>query len=238
MIMPAKDWFNSKEIKKLRDLDLGELYSREFFRDPLRITIVNHDLLYAPADGVVLYAKEFDPDDFLEIKGVDFTLAEMLVDPGYKERSLVIGIFMTAFDVHVNRAPASSLHVSSRATNNIYTHNVSMIMEENGLLYENRINKNKLGYLIANERKISVFYTSALHGVYYIVQVGDRDVDVIINWRLNQHILQGDRFGQIRFGSQVDIVIPVKYLKYYEILVKPLDHVEAGLDPIIRIMKG
>jgi len=234
-MLPLKEWVNSDEIKKIQNMPKGKMFSTAFFRDPMRVIIINHDLFYAPADGVVLYAKEYDPKDFLEIKGKEFPLTDLLADKDYKERSLVIGIFMTGFDVHINRVPASAHYIDIRLTNNIYTHNVSMIMAENNLLDDFRINKNALGYLRSNEKRISVFSCHAIKGHFYIVQIADRDVDCILNWGQSKHLTQGDRFGQIRFGSQVDVVIPVKYLKNYEVCVKPLDHVLAGVDAIIRI---
>jgi phosphatidylserine decarboxylase len=67
--------------------------------------------------------------------------------------------------------------------------------------------------------------------------VADKDVDVILNWGKGRHLMQGDRFGQIRFGSQCDLCLPLRDHLEYEILVKPLDHVEAGIDPIVRVIK-
>jgi phosphatidylserine decarboxylase len=93
-------------------------------------------------------------------------------------------------------------------------------------------------YLIYNERKVSVFYCPAIKGRFYIVQVADKQVDTILNWKHGEHITQGDRFGQIRYGSQCDIVIPLNDKIEYAILVKKLTHVEAGIDPIVRVKKG
>jgi len=44
-------------------------------------------------------------EPIVKIKGKAYTLRDAMRDPEYKEPSLVIGIFMTFFDVHVNRIP-------------------------------------------------------------------------------------------------------------------------------------
>ena len=68
-----------------------------------------------------------------------------------------------------------------------------------------------------------------------MVQVAERDVDEIANWGY-EHQCQGERFGIVRFGSQVDLVIPLKPNEdRYEILAKVNYHVVAGVDPIVRV---
>jgi phosphatidylserine decarboxylase len=113
-----------------------------------------------------------------------------------------------------------------------------MLMMENELLEDFHLDPKALEYLVHNEKQASVFYCPAINGRFYIVQVADKDVDVILNWGKGKFVYQGDRFGQIRHGSQCDVCIPRKPGIDYEFLVKPLDHVEAGIDPILRIIKG
>ena len=239
MTESIKDFFARKEIKEMRDRDdLGEMMETEFYRDPYRAVYINHDVFYAPADGVVLYTKDrVKPIDFLDIKGKDFSLKEMLADSDYDQPSLVVGIFMTAWDVHVNRVPTSCYYLHKAETNQIVTHGVSMIAMENDLVDDRHFDPNDLGYLVHNEKQVSMFYSPAIDSRFYIVQVADKDVNVILNWNLGKHLNQGARFGQIRFGSQCDLCLPLRNHLEYEILVKPLDHVEAGIDPIVRVIK-
>ena len=42
-------------------------------------------------------------------------------------------------------------------------------------------------------------------------------------------------FSQIRFGSQVDLIIPISPHMRLETLVPDTYHVEAGIDPLVRI---
>ena len=236
MTMPLREWLKSDEVKRLMAVPPNDLLTKEFFRDPLRPLHFDPDLMYAFADGIVLYVEpNVKPDDWLEIKGKQFTLKELIHDEHYNEESLVVGIFMTSYDVHVNRVPASSYYLEDRTTNTIVTHNISMLVIEHDLFDELKFDKKDMGYLHTNERKTSVFSCPAIHGRYYLVQIGDKDIDVICNWGKGNFLHQGDRFGQIRWGSQVEMVIPRKKGIEYEPLVKKLDHVEAGIDPILRV---
>ena len=143
----------------------------------------------------------------------------------------------SALDVHINRVPASCYYIDRRETNKIETHGISMIMEENDLLQECECHTDDLEYMVTNEKQTSLFYCPDIRSRFYLTQIGDKDIDVIVNWGKGTFLQQGDRFGQIRYGSQVDMTLPLKKGLKYEILVKPLDHVEAGLDPILRIVR-
>jgi phosphatidylserine decarboxylase len=69
------------------------------------------------------------------------------------------------------------------------------------------------------------------------VQIAERDVDEIANWGL-EHQMQGERYGMVRFGSQVDLVIPLKPNEdRFCILAKVNHHVEAGVDALVEILQ-
>jgi phosphatidylserine decarboxylase len=239
MVESIKSFLNRDDIKIIKEHTLGEVMEKDFSRDPLRTITLNRDLFYAPADGIVLYAKEVEANEPYQIKGVDFTIRDMLADENYKEKSLVVSVFMTALDVHINRVPSGCYYLDSRSTPPLHTHGISMVMEENDLLEDFNYKKEDLEYLRYNEKQVSVFYCPAIKGRFYIVQVADKDVDCCLTWRKGQFLTQGDRFGQIRCGSQCDIFIPLikKHGVSYEILVTPLSHVEAGIDPILKIIR-
>ena len=65
-----------------------------FFRDPIRTTPVNDRMIIAPADGLITMITRVPPPP--ELRGPD-----ALADPEYTR----ISIFMSVFDVHINRAP-------------------------------------------------------------------------------------------------------------------------------------
>lgn len=234
--MNVLEWLKLPEVKKLRDEGFtNKTMGIDFFRDPLRSITYNPSVFYSAADGVVIYAKSrVKPDDFLNIKGRPFTVRELLCDDEYKYDSLVIGVFMTALDVHVNRMPASSFFVEERNTPNLFTNNSSMIDMEKGLL-KNEVVEDNMKYLFSNERKVSALYSQVLGQRYYIAQIADKDVDVIINWGKGKWVEQGSRFGQIRWGSQCDVIIPLIKKHKYKIMVEPCDHVEAGIDVLFEV---
>jgi phosphatidylserine decarboxylase len=238
-MMPFKEWLKTEDVVKMREKNtIGRNMTYEFFRDPVRPVEYNPEIFLAFADGVILYARDnVKPDDFLEIKGKDFTLPTMLCDDKYSEESVVVGIFMTSYDVHINRVPVNVLYLEDRKTNFIFTHCISMLIVEHDLMNLFDFHKKDLEYMVANERKVSVFYAPLIKGIFYLVQIGDKDINVIQNWGVDKFHMQGDRFGAIRWGSQVDLVIPKRKEYKYEILVKKMDHVEAGIDPILRVTK-
>lgn len=241
MTMPISQWLATPEIKKMRQERLhgqmAKVESHEFFRDPLRNLKYNPMVFYSPADGIVLYAlPKVDPaKTMLEIKGKEFTLQDLLSDKEYVTPSLVVGIFMTCYDIHVNRIPTNGYFSEERETPFIYTHNTSMVGIENNLFEKHEYDAGNLKYLFANQRKISTIHCAGMGGKYYIVQIADKEIDVITNWDKHKFLRQGDRFGLVRWGSQVDVCIPLRDGISYKILVSPLDHVEAGIDPIIQI---
>jgi len=106
MAKSLQEWLNT-DVKKLKRKSIQDLSSIFFFRDPIRPQLIDPDRFYSPADGTILYQKVVDsPEDpVIEIKGVNYTLKDVLQDPDYNKPALVIGIFMSFYDVHINRIP-------------------------------------------------------------------------------------------------------------------------------------
>ena len=70
-----------------------------------------------------------------------------------------------------------------------------------------------------------------------MLQIADYDVDSITPFCLkqNQPCHQGQRFSQIRFGSQVDLVIPLSGQWSFRPTQSVLAHVEAGVDTLVAV---
>lgn len=230
------EWKSSPEFTKIKSGTLGQLFEERFFRDPLRSTYNDPTVMYAPADGIVLYAQtDVGPTDAIcNVKGKKFTPQDLLCDYEYRYPSLVVGIFMTQYDVHVNRVPARGYLNKVKATPYLFTPKISMVFEEKDIM-EGEPDPRDMAYLFKNERRISEIYCPIIRGNYYIVQVADKDVDEIVNWGEGEFFEQGERFGQIRTGSQVDLLIPLMNRRQFELLVGPNQHVEGGIDAIVRI---
>jgi phosphatidylserine decarboxylase len=73
---------------------------------------------------------------------------------------------------------------------------------------------------------------------YYILQIADYDVDSITPFDLSAQkpYSQNERFSQIRYGSQVDLIVPLGGQFDFEFVWKVGTHVEAGVDPLLRIL--
>ena len=105
MVMDLRGWID-KEVLPYRDKPLVWLSQFHCFRDPIRPGYSDPSYFFSPADGVIIYQGIVRPDEsILDIKGKPYSLREALRDPVYDRTSLVIGVFMTFYDVHVNRIP-------------------------------------------------------------------------------------------------------------------------------------
>ena len=237
MARTLQDWVEG-EVRPLRQRSLTWLSHEHFFRDPFRPTYADTTHFYSPADGVILYEQTVEPDDcIVGIKGRNYSLRDALRDPDYDSPSLVVGIFLTFFDVHVNRIPFPG-RLSYRDLDPIDTHNHPLLDVEKGLLEELKVDLGSASYLHHNQRVLNRVDAADLGQSYYILQIADYDVDSIIPFetKQNQPCHQGERFSQIRFGSQVDLIVPLSE-RYDFLPTQPLTtHVEAGIDPVIRII--
>ena len=95
MAQTLTEWLNG-EVKQLQKMPVSELSNTFFFRDPIRPHHIDHEHFYSPADGTILYQKFIkDPKEpIVEIKGMNYTLQDVVGDEDYNKPSLVIGIFM------------------------------------------------------------------------------------------------------------------------------------------------
>lgn len=236
MAKKIEDWIAS-DVEPLRDKPTDWLSSMFFFRDPCRPTYSDLRYFFSPADGIILYQRTVRPDECLvDIKGKPYSLREALRDPSYDHESLVIGVFMTFYDVHVNRIPYPG-RLSYRELDPIDTYNHPMLEVEREIVEDLRISTDSLEYLRHNQRVVNRVASVQLGLTYRILQIADYDVDCITPFTLKQNhpYDQGQRFSQIRYGSQVDLIVPL--CRQFEFLTVQStgDHVEAGLDPVIEV---
>jgi phosphatidylserine decarboxylase len=239
MAKKLSEWIES-DVNPFRDKSISWLSQYHFFRDPGRTAFIDPEFFFSPADGVLLYQRTVEPDEtIIDIKGRSYSLRDALRDPWYNRESLVIGIFMTFFDVHINRVPYSGF-LSYRQFDPLDTVNRPMLELEKHIVDDLRIWHDQADYLHYNQRVVNRIDAWALGLSYYILQVADYDVDSItpFNLKQNQPCQQGRRFSQIRYGSQVDLILPLSTRYQFEALQSPYDHVEAGLDPLVAIHGG
>jgi phosphatidylserine decarboxylase len=236
MAKTLHEWLQT-DVARVRAKPMRWLSERHFFRDPSRAVYSDADYFFPPADGIVLYAKEVDPTgEIIDIKGRSYSLKSALRDPAFDKRCLVVGIFMTFYDVHVNRVPYAG-RLCYREIDAIDTYNYPMIEVEKDLLEELAPFTRRAGYLFNNQRVVNRVFSLELGQHYYVLQVADYDVDCITPFRLkqNQVFAQNQRFSMIRYGSQVDLIIPLSGQYLYTPVLGAAMHVEAGIDPLVRI---
>jgi phosphatidylserine decarboxylase len=145
-----------------------------FFRDPVRATPVREGLIVSPADG--------------RISQIGMAPPPAELDMGVAPRPRV-SIFMSVFDVHVNRTPV--------------TGEIERIAYRPGKFINAELDKASE----ENERNGIVIRTNA--GRIGIVQIAGLIARRIVCFvREGQTVNVGDRVGLIRFGSRVDVYLP------------------------------
>jgi phosphatidylserine decarboxylase len=164
-----------------------------FSRDPERTAPRREDVIVSPADGQVVYVRPVEPGQLPEAdkKSRTYPLRELagtaLADGG----ATAIGISMNLSDVHVNRAPVAG-HVRL----------VEHIAGTFGSLRNPEM-------MLTNERVTTVIEDGDLQ--IAIVQIASRLVRRIVSFVAKGDALDlGQRIGAIRFGSQVDLVLPAR----------------------------
>ncbi len=237
MAKTLRTWIDT-DVQQIKDSSIKWLSECYFFRDPVRAYYLDPAYFFAPADGIIIYQRIVQPEaGIVEIKGKPYTLREAIQDPSYAHReSLVIGIFLTFYDVHINRIPLGG-YLSYKQIDKIQSLNRPMLDIEKSLLSDLRVSADQADYLFYNERVLNTIYAPAIQQNYYVLQVADYDVAVIVPYTLKQHqpFFQNRRFSQIRYGSQVDLIVPLSERYDFQLLQTEGMHVEAGVDPLIKV---
>lgn len=238
MAKALREWVET-DVKAVKDKPLQWLSESHFFRDPTRPMYSDTGYFFSPADGIILYQQRVRPDEsIVDIKGKPYSLQDAMRDEAFAKECLVIGIFMSMYDCHVNRVPYPGF-LSYKQLEPIGTLNQPMLDVERSLVEELLIDHRHAGFLYTNQRMINRVYAPELRQYYYILQIADYDVDCITPFNLNQNIAvaQNERFSQIRFGSQVDLIVPLSDRYSLETVQDTGSHVEAGLDSLIEVAR-
>ena len=205
-----------------------------FFRNPPRQPPEAAGLL-SPADGTVVYVKRVEAgEDVVVIKeGLAATVKD-IVKEDVPEPKIVVGIFMSPFDVHFNRAPLRG-RVSMIRHHPAEGENLYMGMMHLRILLDWLPLYSGSRHIVQNERKVTRFegdYAGELLPAY-VVQIGSRGVNAIdSHYAVGDTVERGDVFGMIRIGSQVDLVVPAR--DGMSIKVQAGDIVRAGETILIQ----
>lgn len=166
-----------------------------FFRNPVRKVSSDQSIVYAPADGKIIAIEEVYESEFLN------------------RQCMKVSIFMSIWNIHVNRYPISG-HI-------IYT----------------KYHPGK--YLIARHPKSSELNE---HQTVVIEKPGGTEIMVkqiagavarriVCYARKGKHAEQGEDLGFIRFGSRVDIFLPLNI----SILVQMKEKMKGNKTQIARL---
>jgi phosphatidylserine decarboxylase len=199
-----------------------------FFRNPARVTPGGEGIVSA-ADGTVVYVKKVEPGEpVISIKqGLAATLADILHEDE-KVPKLLVGVFMSPFDVHYNRAPISGVvdfvrHYPGRGPNLHMGPMHWRVLRRREPYYAGS------EHIVQNERTVTRI-NGALKGPgfsCYVVQIAAKTVAGVDSYVKPGGIVEkGAIFGMIRVGSQVDVVLP--WCERMNVRVKPGDRVRAG----------
>ncbi len=209
-----------------------------FFRNPPRHILADDSVVLSPADGFVVYVVRVRPGRavFAIKQGKPILLDDLMLleEPGLPRDGWLIGVWMSPFDVHYNRAPIRGRvrKIAHRfPARGAEKRNATMFPAQTNLSFDQRPYWQGCDYLVKNERASYLFSNEKLS--VYVTQIADRWIRKIVSLRDGVDIAQGDVFGLIRMGSQVDLFVPDPD-HVLEVLVRERQHVRAGLDALLR----
>jgi phosphatidylserine decarboxylase len=166
-----------------------------FFRDPERVVPEGKGVVVSPADGKVIVIKDIYEPDYL------------------KQEVKQISIFLSVFNVHVNRAPIGG--------------SIETVKYNPGKFLVASVDKASLD----NEQTSMVIFDGK--NKVLVKQIAGLIARRIVCYaKPGDTIKTGERYGLIRFGSRVDLFLP----KDTELMVKVGDRIKGSRD-VIGVMK-
>jgi phosphatidylserine decarboxylase len=174
------------------------LFVLYFFRDPHRAISVGDHLLVSPADGTVVEVTRLERDEFVGGPAVR------------------IGIFLSIFNVHLNRAPAAARVIALRYLPGRFL---------NAMRPESATQNEAMWIGLESE--------SPPHRRIVVRQIAGLIArKIVCPLRPGEVLAQGQRIGMIKFGSRTELILPDE--PGLEIAVKPGDAVRGGSDVLAR----
>jgi len=168
-----------------------------FFRDPPRKISLDERTLLSPADGTIT--------DISEVE-----------HPSLNGKALRIGMFLSIFNVHLNRTPCSV--------------RIESVIYKKGL-FKNAMSAESGRVNESNE--VLMTRLAEPHDRLLVRQVsGAIARHIVCKAEPGQEYAQGSVFGMIKFGSRTELYLPLTEGRY-DIIVKIGDKVNAGLSPLI-----
>lgn len=182
-------------------------YMLYFFRDPMRISPADPAVIVAGADGVVMSVKDIREDEYLKTDAVR------------------ISIFLSLFDVHVNRAPIPGkiafLGYFPGKRYFTFQEKSSEFNQHNSILID--------GVSASAVAKGG----QGLQTRCLVNQIVGPVARRVVYWlKLDQTVQKGDRIGMMKFGSRLDMIFPKADV---DVSIKPGERVQAGVTAVATI---
>jgi phosphatidylserine decarboxylase len=154
-----------------------------------------------------------DPDTAIAACDGRVLAVERVRDARFGDQEwLRIAVFLSLFDVHINRSPSAGKVVRTIREDGGFAAADSADAEHNNALY---------------------MEIEGVHGSCIVAQRSGLVARRIINWAAPSELLaQGDRYGLIRFGSRTDVYLPAER---FEACVSAGEQVRGGETVIARV---
>ncbi len=174
------------------------LWLLSFFRDPYRLPPLDSRNLLAPADGRITDIEILDED------------------ASRTEPTLRIGIFLSIFDAHINRAPCNV--------------RVEKIAYKKGL-YKNA--KNPESAKVNESNDVHLVRTDNPRDKLIVRQIsGAIARRIVCETRQGRELAGGEKFGMIKFGSRTELYVPIR--QNQKCLAEVGDKIKAGVTVLVR----
>jgi phosphatidylserine decarboxylase len=206
-----------------------------FFRDPDRRPPEGDNLVLAPADGRVMYLYPVQAGEVVcNKRGTKLRVSELAKTEIKDKRGWLMGIYMTPFDVHYNRAPIdgeiTTLHYHRTGMN---LPMVDLWEYISFALLRKAVDMFAAPFHLENERLIMQIQNRKV--ACFLILIADRFVNKISTFFGEaQHIKKGDKISFIQRGSQTDLFISDENVSFR---VRPGEQVYAGITIIATLDK-
>lgn len=186
-----------------------------FFRDPERRVPQGDNLILSPADGRVMYLYPVKSGEVTsDKKGKKIRISELAKTEIKDRQGWLLGIYMTPFDVHYNRAPMdgeiSTLHYHRTGAN---LPMVDLWEYLNFTLLRKAVDMFSAPFHLENERMTMQIQNGKI--ACFIILIADRFVNKITPFfQEAQQVTKGDKISFIERGSQTDLFIPYERISF------------------------
>ena len=232
MARSVKTWLREQN-QLIKDKSIEELSSEFCFRDPFRPIRNNPEIIFSPADGIVVDCTDIKScDDTIHGKYGDITINDLSYGMIPEGEYSVVTIFLTFYDAHIVRMPVGGV-VKKTELPPVYVENRPMLDFENFIMggKYTEIRNEIISSFAYNQRTLYSIKNPFRKDSLYLILTADYDIDTILDFSSKMcSMVQNKRLASIRYGSMATCIVPKSWNT--ELKCKENTHVEAGLDTL------